>query len=339
MLVKAPRKIQQWKVEEVRELARLFKEYRTFAIADITGFPTNQIQKLRKKLDGKAVLRVAKLSLVKLAMEEVGIDHGKFEGELTGQKLLIFTNLNAFELAQELEKHKSLTYYKPGDVAETEIVIPEGNTGLQPGPILSVFGRLKVQTKVVGNAIHVAKDTVVAKPGDVVSEDLASILQKLGLPLKEAKLKVRLAYEDGIVIPGESLKINVDHYVDLLKQAALDAMKLGSEIAWPEKELIELALLKASLHARALAVETCLVAPDTIELLLRVAQAKANALAVALADKVPGIVDVKAAPVAQAQAAPAQQPAGAKEEKKEEAEEKEGVSEEQLAEGLGALFG
>ncbi|MEZ0394028.1 MAG: 50S ribosomal protein P1, partial [Desulfurococcaceae archaeon] len=45
------------------------------------------------------------------------------------------------------------------------------------------------------------------------------------------------------------------------------------------------------------------------------------------------------APVAQAQAAPAQQPAGAKEEKKEEAEEKEGVSEEQLAEGLGALFG
>jgi len=44
---------------------------------------------------------------------------------------------------------------------------------------------LKIQTKVQGNVIYVAKDTVVAKPGDKISADLASLLQKLGLALKK----------------------------------------------------------------------------------------------------------------------------------------------------------
>ncbi|MEZ0393432.1 MAG: 50S ribosomal protein P1, partial [Desulfurococcaceae archaeon] len=84
-------------------------------------------------------------------------------------------------------------------------------------------------------------------------------------------------------------------------------------------------------------LEAAGVTPDDVRIKQLVAAIKGIDIAKVLEQSL--AAPVAAAPVAQAQAAPAQQPAGAKEEKKEEAEEKEGVSEEQLAEGLGALFG
>jgi large subunit ribosomal protein L10 len=76
MSVSVPRakRIPQWKIEEVEYLTKLFRRYPVFAIADLTGFPTSQLQMLRKKLHKKVIIRVSKNKLILRALRNAGID-------------------------------------------------------------------------------------------------------------------------------------------------------------------------------------------------------------------------------------------------------------------------
>ncbi|MEM1877656.1 MAG: 50S ribosomal protein L10, partial [Desulfurococcaceae archaeon] len=224
------------------------------------------------------------------------------------------------------------TYYKPGDVAESEVVVPEGNTGIPPGPMLSMFGKLKIPTKVEGNTIVVVKDTVVAKPGDKISDELASLLQKLNLPLKTIKLKIKVAYDNGVLITGEKLKLDIDSYINDIKRAFLEARSLAVEIVLPEPDIIELAISKAYREALALAIESVFIAPDTLEQIIKSAYMRAYALAVELVKQ--GVqLDIT---IPQQQVT--QQPVESKPKEEEKEEKEETLSEETLAEGLGSLF-
>jgi len=331
------RKIPQWKIEEVEYLAKMFKEYPVFLIADLQGYPANQLQRLRKKLSKHMLFKVSKNKLILLALKKAGFDTTGFEQYLTGQNLLIFSKVNAFEAANLLEQHREYTYYKPGEIADKEIVIPEGNTGIPPGPMLSVFGKLKIPTRVEGNAIVVVKDTVVAKPGDVISAELASLLQKLNLPLKEVVLKIKFAYDGGVIIPGDRLKLDLNEYISMLTTAHREALALGVEIALPIPEILELTIAKAYRQARTLAIEAGYITDETIKDILVNAYMKAYVLALEIQKH--GVdLGVEAKIVTTAQ--PTEEKPK-EEEKKEvvEEERRETISEEELAEGLSALFG
>ncbi|MEM4431860.1 MAG: 50S ribosomal protein L10 [Desulfurococcaceae archaeon] len=332
MYVAKTRRIPSWKLEEVEELTKLFREHKVFLIADLTGVPANVLQKLRRSLSSIATFRVSKNKLLTIAMKKAGIETSILEKYLTGQNIIIFSKSNAFEINYMLEKNAIKTYYKPGDVAESEVVVPEGNTGIPPGPMLSLFGKLKIPTKVEGNTIVVVKDTVVAKPGDKISDELASLLQKLNLPLKTIKLKIKVAYDNGVLITGEKLKLDIDSYINDIKRAFLEARSLAVEIVLPEPDIIELAISKAYREALALAIESVFIAPDTLEQIIKSAYMRAYALAVELVKQ--GVQLDIAIPQQQV----TQQPVESKPKEEEKEEKEETLSEETLAEGLGSLF-
>ncbi|MEM4717168.1 MAG: 50S ribosomal protein L10 [Desulfurococcaceae archaeon] len=331
-----PRKIPAWKQKLADEIIKLSKEYSTFLVVDLTGIPAKHIQMLRKKLDKKAISKVVKPKVALKAFEKIGLPVKDMEQYMTGQIMLIFTNMNVFEVADIVQNFVTRDYFAPGEITDKEIVIPEGNTGLPAGPILSTFGRLKIPTKVQGNVVYVAKDTVVAKPGDVISPDLAALLQKLGMALKEIKAKVKCGRDGNLMIPGDKLKLNIKEYEDLLALAASDGLKLAVELVIPEPHVLQIVLVKAYKQALTLAVESAFITLETVELVLWTAQSKALALAAELSKIVPELgLDIKI-PV-QAATVTAEQP---KEEKKEEKkEESKELSEEALAEGFAALFG
>lgn len=324
------RKIPEWKKREAKLLTKLLKEYRVVAIADLTKLPSAQLQEIRKTLRNKVYMRVTKNTLMSKAIDEVlnvRKNIAKLKSYLKGSNIFLFTNMNPFELYMLLEKYKIPAYAKPGDIAEKEIVIPAGNTGIPPGPIFSVFGKLKIPTKVQEGTIWVTKDTVVAKPGDKISTELASLLQKLEIMPMEIGLRLKVVYEDGIILEPKDLKINIEEYKEKIREAFMNAYKLGVEVAFPEKEIIELTLLKAQLNALALAIETEFIVPETLPYMLSKAMLLANILASNIASKAPELeLGATAKP---------------KEEEKEEekGKEEEVEKEEELAAGLEALFG
>ena len=60
----------------------------------------------------------------------------------------MFTNINPFRLNLIFDKNKIFLPAKEGDIASGEIVINAGNTGINPGPVLSEFKEANVPTKI-----------------------------------------------------------------------------------------------------------------------------------------------------------------------------------------------
>lgn len=331
------KRVPEWKLNLASEIVKLANEHRTVLVVDLSGVPAKHVQMLRKKLNKVAILKVVKPKVALKAFESLGFQTEYLKPYMTGQVMLIFSNTNAFELANVVENFTTQDYYAPGEVVDREVVVPEGNTGLPAGPILSVFGRLKIPTKVQGNVVYVVKDTVVAKPGTVVSVDLATLLQKLGLALKEIRSRVKCARDGNLIIPGDKLKLNIAEYEEMVKAANMDALKLASELVVPEPSVLQLVIVKAEKHALTLLYETCFITPETAEHVLRAAYLKALALATELSKYIPELGLEAKVPTQQVQQVIHEEK---KSEKKEEVrEESKERSEDVLAEGFAALFG
>jgi large subunit ribosomal protein L10 len=137
--------------------------------------------------------------------------------------------MNPYALILFLNRNKVRVPAKAGDTATSEIMIPAGNTGLQPGPVISEFGEVKVVTRIEGGSIWVAKDTVVAWKGDTISPKLASLLSKLGMKPMEAGLSIVRAFDAGTVLKLDDLVFDLDSYRSNLEEACRDAFALSVE--------------------------------------------------------------------------------------------------------------
>jgi large subunit ribosomal protein L10 len=175
---------------------------------------------------------------------------------------------------------------KGGDVASKEILIPAGNTGITPGPVLSEFKEANVATRIDQGSIWVNRDTVVARPGQIISQKLASLLSKLNIKPIEAGISVSFAISDGLVFKESDLSINLAEYKNGLVQSFQEAIALATETAYVTEETINPLIIRAHQHAKALARKSQYLSPENLEQsLLPEAQLHAQILTTILAQK------------------------------------------------------
>lgn len=262
-------------LNRLREYA---SKYRTIALIKMEKVRATQIMELRKKFGDqlKVTMIKNKLAIKALQGQVNGID--KLLSILKGQNALIFTNLNPFKLNLLLEKEKVRLPAKGGEIATSEIIVPAGNTGLAPGPILSEFREVKIPTKIEGGTIWISKDTVVTKPGEVISPKLASILNKLGIKPIEAGLVIEAALEDGLLYNKEDLKIDIEGSKEAIIKAFTESLNLTINIGYPTKESIEHIVRKAYNDALTLSINTGYPTKESISYILTIAEAKCRAL-------------------------------------------------------------
>jgi large subunit ribosomal protein L10 len=236
---------------------------------------------IRKKFRNEIKIRIIKNKVAIRAFEKVkgvaGID--SLSKQLEGQCALMFTNVSPFKLNLIFAQNKVFLPAKGGDVATKEIVVPGGNTGIAPGPVLSEFKVANVPTKIDQGTIWVNKDTVVARPGDVISMQLASLLSKLNIKPIEAGIAVNFAVAEGLVFKEQELRINLEEYRDELVRSFQQALALATEVGYMTPETVKPLLVKAQQHAMSLAAEAGYVTPETADIVLPRAQANAQAVA------------------------------------------------------------
>ena len=275
------------KIEKVKEIKSLLKEYRVLGIASLHKVRAAQLQEIRKKLADVAHIKVYKNRLVERALKEFGNMKGleKLKEFIQGSNAYIFTNYNPFKLALLLEKSKVKAPARAGDVAPEDIVVPAGNTGLPPGPIISQLNALGIPTRIESGSVWVSKDTVVAKKGTVINENLASILSKLGIKPLELGLSLKAVYDDGMVITGEELTLNLDEYKEIIGEAHAQALNLAINAAYPMPETIEILLQKAMFEARNLAINANIFLPEVLPEIIQRAYFEALALETKVQEK------------------------------------------------------
>jgi large subunit ribosomal protein L10 len=281
----AQREALQTKTQEVEEMKVLFKEYNIIGVAGLEKVRAAQLQELRRKLKNDASLRVVKNALVRRAIGEVEEKPGleNLKDHMSGSNIFIFTNLNPFKLALLLQRSRVKATARAGDLAAQDVTVPAGNTGLPPGPIISQFGAVGIPTRIEAGSVWINRDTLVVNKGEVITARVASVLSKLGMKPVEIGLTLKVAYEDGLVIPEEQLLFDLEQVRQRFNEAHVHALSLSVNVAYPLAENVPILLQLAYQKAFTLALNAGIPTADTITALLNRAHIEMLSLSTTLA--------------------------------------------------------
>lgn len=357
--------IPEWKREEVDALTALIERYESIGVVNIAGIPSKQLQEMRRDLHGSAELRVSRNTLLTRALEaseaersssgsraepddnqtQSGDDEG-FE-ELTslvsGQVGLIGTDDNPFGLYKGLEASKTPAPINPGEVAPNDIVIPEGDTGIDPGPFVGELQQVGANARIDSGSIQVLEDSTVLEAGEEVSAQLANVLNELGIEPKEVGLDLQGVYSEGVFFEPEELAIDIEEYRADVQSAVAAGRNLSVNAVYPTARTADALVSKASNEARSLGLFAAVESPDIADDLVSKADAQMRALAAVIDDEEALPEELRGV-----DAPAATEPAESAEESAEEPEDAERVAESEPdedddddsgAEGLGEMFG
>src|ERR1044071_5218684 len=217
------------KQELYQKMMELPKSYNVIALSKVNKVRATQLMMIRKKFHKDIIIKVIKNRVTQRAFEKLADVHGieKLSSQLEGQCALMFTNISPFKLNLIFDQNKVMLAAKGGDVTRTEIMIASGDTGITPGPVLSEFKEANVPTKIDQGTIWVSKDSVVARPDDVISIKLASLLSKMNIKPIEAGIVVNYALADKLIFTEKDLRIDLNELKNDLSRS--EERRVGKE--------------------------------------------------------------------------------------------------------------
>ncbi|XGI83297.1 50S ribosomal protein L10 [Halorutilales archaeon Cl-col2-1] len=333
--------VPEWKKQEVEEFKKLLDEYTAVGVVNVEGIGSKQFQQVRENLHGSAKVRVGRNTLMRRALSEKGLDD--LVEYVSGQSGLLLTDSNPFTLYKKIEESKSPAPLKEGQVAPHDIVVPEGDTGMDPGPFVGDLQQAGVNARIEEGSIKVIEDSVVTEEGEEASAQVAEVLQKMEIFPVEVGVDLRavIDIEGGTVFEPDTLDIDEEEYVSDLESAAAGAFNLGVNAGIANETTVRPMLSKAGGEARSLGVEAEITEPGVIEDLVAQADSSLRGVASevdddALPEELQGVE--ADAPEPQAQEESESEEAETEDEEEQEAEPEEDEDDEDVSEGMGNLF-
>lgn len=266
------------KPKEVEKLKELIEHYSVIGLLNMHYLPAKQLQKIKSDLKGMVVIKMSKKSLIKRTLEKNEKDVKSLEEKIVGEPAMIFSNEDPFKLFKILKENRSSAPAKLGDIAPHDIVIPKGSTGLPPGPAISTLQKIGLKTTVDKGKIAIANDRVVAKTGEIITEDIVNALNLLKIEPMEIGLDLVAAWQDGKIYDKSVLNIDVDEYLNNIKLAVQQMINLSLNTGYLVPITARMAIEKAFIEAKRLAVFANIIDKNVIDDLLLKAIAEAKSL-------------------------------------------------------------
>jgi large subunit ribosomal protein L10 len=257
---------------------------------------------------------------------------------------LVGTNDNPFGLFKQLEASKTPAPINAGEVAPNDIVIPEGDTGIDPGPFVGELQQVGASARIMDGSIKVTEDSTVLEAGEEVSSDLANVLSELGIEPKEVGLDLRAVFSEGVLFEPDELAIDVDEYRDDIEAAAAAARNLSVNAAYPTAQTAPTLLAKASGEAKSVGLFAAIESPDLVDDLVARADAQVRSLAAviddeeALPEELRG-VEAAPAPTEEPDEQPDEEDDASADDAADADDTDDDEDDEDGADGLGAMFG
>jgi len=203
--------------------------YKNVLIVQVDNVGSNQMQKVRLALRGKAVVLMGKNTLVRNTVRK-HIAEGKnsnLENLLPlvyGNMGFVFTNGNLKEIRDIVLANKVPAAAKTGSFAPSDVHVPAGPTGMDPGQT-AFFQALNIATKIVKGAIEIVNPVHLIKTGDRVTLSHVTLLAKLNILPFFYGFKVSDVYEDGTVYAASILDMSQE---TLLAKFSAGVQKLAA---------------------------------------------------------------------------------------------------------------
>jgi large subunit ribosomal protein L10 len=332
--------IPQWKKQEVAELTDF---YDAVGVVGMAGIPSRQLQSMRRDLYGSAEVRMSRNTLAIRALQDVDEGLEQLVDYVGGQVALIGTNDNPFGLYKQLEASKTAAPINAGETAPNDIVIPEGDTGIDPGPFVGELQNVGADARIEDGSIKVLSDSTVLEAGEVVDDDLANVLGELGIEPKEVGLDLRAVYSEGVLFEPDELAIDVEAYRSDIQSGAAAARNLSINATYPTAATAGQLLATAAGEAKSVGIFAAIEDPDVMPDLVSKADAQVRSLAAQIDDEEVLPEELRGvsapAPEASADEEPDEEPEEEPEAEAESDEDEDDDEDGDGAEGLGAMFG
>ena len=256
----------QAKKEKVEKLAVASKKYQVVALLNIRNLPDRILQSSKKKLRGSAEFSVAKNSVIIRALEKGG--KGSLSEHLDFPASLVFTSLTPYSLFKFFRDNKVKVAAKPGQIAPFDIVVPEGETDLMPGPALSELKNAGINAQIKAGKIVVAKDSIVAKKGAKISDSVCKALQKLNILPFDAMVSMVAAYDGKFTYTASVLDLDDAQLHADLQACLSQAFNVSFNASFPTSQNIDALLSNAFSQGRNMAVNGYVYSDASTEVLL-----------------------------------------------------------------------
>lgn len=290
------------------KLCQLLDEYSQILIVHADNVGSNQLQNIRRGLRGDSIVLMGKNTMMKRSIRV----HAEKTGNnaflnliplLQGNVGLIFTKGDLKEVSEEVAKYKVGAPARVGLVAPIDVVVPPGNTGLDPSQT-SFFQVLNIPTKINKGTVEIITPVELIKKGDKVGSSEAALLAKLGIRPFSYGLIVLSVYDNGSVFSPEVLDLTEEDLIEKFATGVSMVTSLALAISYPTLAAAPHMFINAYKNILAVSVATEYTFPQ------------AEKVKEFLKD--PSKFAVAAAPIAAADSGAAPAAAAKEEEKKEE---------------------
>ena len=272
-------KAASWKKELIKSMAENIKGANTVAVLNMKDLPSRQLQVIKEKIDPKVNIHMSRKTLMSRALESSGRDKAaELIQHFKGMPAIITSELDAFSLWALLKSNMSPSAAKGGQEAPFNIIVPAGMTNFAPGPILGELGDVGIKAGINAGKIEIKADSEVAKEGDIISAQLAALLERLDIKPMKIGLNLVAALEDGTIFMRSELDVDSDELIAQIKSLHIDALKLAVGTGLINKETAEIMLRNAEMDAMKLAYSQGILTDKVKDLVLSKADAEASAL-------------------------------------------------------------
>jgi ribosomal protein L10 len=249
------------KIKDVKELAELFDSHNTVLFASIKSLPSKQLQKIKKGIADKVIIKVVKKNILRRAIESSKRPNiNKLAPYIIEDNAILISQLDAFELAGILAENKSPVKAKIGQIAEMDIVIEPGPTELIAGPVVSELGVVGLKIEIKGGKIEIKEQKTIVKKGQAINESATSIMSKLNILPFSVGFIPMAAYDSKSEDIFTSLIIDKEGTLKTMKNLFAKATSFAVSLGYVSKETISYLFSKAVSHERAIAA---LIKDDT----------------------------------------------------------------------------
>ncbi|KAH7537500.1 hypothetical protein FEM48_Zijuj03G0099500 [Ziziphus jujuba var. spinosa] len=235
-MVNKPSKTEK-KIAYDAKLCRLLDEHGQILVVAADNVGSNQLQNIRKGLRGDSVVLMGKNTMMKRSIRL----HSESTGNkaflnliplLVGNVGLIFTKGDLKEVSEEVAKYKVGAPARVGLIAPIDVVVPPGNTGLDPSQT-SFFQVLNIPTKINKGTVEIITPVELIRKGEKVGSSESALLAKLGIRPFSYGLVVLSVYDNGSVFSPEVLYLSDDDLAHKFAAGVSMVTSLSLAISYP----------------------------------------------------------------------------------------------------------
>lgn len=255
----ASKKLKERKYELADQLSQHFKDYSKLFLVDVDNVGSNQIQQIRIALRGKAVIYCGKntqMRRVVRELEQEGMEQlEKVRNALRLNVAIVFTNENLSEIRDIILANKVAAPAKAGSIAQCDVIVPAGNTGMEP-TMTSFLQALNIPSKITKGTIEILNPVNLIQEGDKVEASQASLLEKLQIFPFSYGLKVVTVYDDGSIYDPAVLDITNEQILASISAGIRNVACVSLETGCPTVASVPYSILLGFTNLVAVAVET-----------------------------------------------------------------------------------